>query len=368
VFSVTGTQEEITFVFGQSHRSDEDRRDVRLANRIVVSPFTAKRLLLLLKGTVEQHESKYGPYEEAVSGSPVPLVSASSGGESSGAQTERLAQQLIRPIRSLGIPYDFERSFKMSAGRVLKDRFLLIVDKDEIRGSPGERLVSIGRDLQMPADFLELLEAKLPESNPVDFGFEADGEACVYKAYLDFLPQWNQELAAGAQPAEPRLMFLGFKWDALGSGAKALTKYTWTPRISFDDIRKRVSDLLEHDASGGSYELFAEFLEIFEGRTTAESVYYLDVAEDGNPRRSFDLNAYSAGLRLADLDSLLMKACSHYAIPAPGFRALFEQVKDRPFGHLSGGIDRKGKSFLTIYFGLQPVLSDQAAVRDTDEM
>lgn len=363
VFNVTGTQEEITLVFGQSRRSDEDRREVRLTNRIVLNPFTAKRLLLLLNGTVERHESKYGPFEfeEAVSGSPAPLVPASSPdgrGESPAAQrTELLAQNLIRPIQDLGIPYDFERSFKMSAGKVLKDRFLLTVDKNDIRGDPREQLVSICRNLKMPEEFLGLFENDLPDSNPVDFGFEANERTCVYKVYLDFLPRWKTELASGARPVEPRLMFLGFKWDALDSGAKALTKYTWHPRISFDVIRERVSDLLEHDGSEDSYDLFAELLETFESRTTPESVYYLDVAEDANPRRSFDLNAYSAGLRLEDLDSLLMKACRHYSIPVRKFRALLDQVKNKPFGHLSGGIDRDGKSFLTIYFGLQPIVS-----------
>ena len=368
VFSVTATRDEVTFVFGRSHRSDEGARAVRLMNRIAMNPFAAKRLLLLLRGAIEQHESKFGPIEEAVSGSPAPLMSARPSEEGLESPEARRAERLIRPIRNLGVPYDFERSFKLSAGRVRKDRFLLIVDKDEIRGSPHERLASIARDLQMPADFLEIFEARLPDANPVDFGFEADGQACFYKAYLDFLPAWKHELATGAKSADPRLMFLGFKWDALGSGAKALTRYTWTPGISFDEIRTRVSALLEHDASGSASALFAGFLDLFESRTTAERVYYLDVTEDANPRRSFDLNGYSAGLRLADLAPLLIDACKHYAIPVREFRALFDQVQHRPFGHLSGGIDRRGQSFLTIYFGLQPVLGDHGAVGDATEL
>ena len=56
------------------------------------------------------------------------------------------------------------------------------------------------------------------------------------------------------------------------------------------------------------------------------------------------------------------------SIPVREFRALFDQVQHRPFGHLSGGIDRRGQSFLTIYFGLQPVLGDHGAVGDATEL
>jgi len=368
LFNVTGTREEITLVFGQAHRRDGDRREVRLTNRIVLNPYAAKRLLLLLNNRVEQHESRYGTFEEIVPGPPVPAVRAGSPGGPGqtcrARRTEELAQRLIRTIHELGVPYDFERSFKMSSGRVLKDRFLLIVDKTAIRGSPGERLIGIGRALKMPADFLDIFAAELPDANPVDFGFEADERTCVYKAYLDFLPRWKEELAGGTRRAEPRLMFLGFKWNALGRGAKALTRYTWHPRISFVDIRKRVSDLLEHDATGDSYGVVAELLETIESKTACERVYYLDVAEDTSPRRSFDLNAYSAGLRLGDLDPVLMKACRHYSIPPGEFRGLLDQVKHMPFGHLSGGIDRTGRSFLTVYFGLRPILGEHATAAD----
>jgi hypothetical protein len=52
---------------------------------------------------------------------------------------------------------------------------------------------------------------------------------------------------------------------------------------------------------------------------------------------------------------LLSKIREHYSIPGPVFHGLYEQVKEKGFGHLSGGVDRNGNDFLTIYFGLEPV-------------
>ena len=126
MFNVTGTREEITLVFGESRSSREAEREVRLTHRILLNPFAAKRLLSLLNATVEQYEAEHGPHEhhEAVRGSPVPLVAVGSDEESGQnsvmTTAERLADCLIRPIRDLGIPYDFERSFKMFTGRVLE--------------------------------------------------------------------------------------------------------------------------------------------------------------------------------------------------------------------------------------------------------
>jgi len=76
------------------------------------------------------------------------------------------------------------------------------------------------------------------------------------------------------------------------------------------------------------------------------------VNEENNPRSSFDLNVYSANLRMKEVYPFLVQMCRHYSIPDETFQALYEQVKDMIFGHLAGGIDRKGKDFLTVYFGI----------------
>ena len=150
-------------------------------------------------------------------------------------------------------------------------------------------------------------------------------------------------------------MFLGFKWDLRNHTKKALTKYTWYPVLSFEEILQRLSDIYGNDKGRKSIELAEELLRIILSKTTHDKIYYLDVTEEHSPRRSFDINAYSANLQLKELYPLMMKIWQYFSIPAQEFSDLYRQMETKIFGHFSGGIDREGNDFLTIYFGLEPV-------------
>ena len=65
------------------------------------------------------------------------------------------------------------------------------------------------------------------------------------------------------------------------------------------------------------------------------------------------MNMYKAKVRLEELYPLLMDMCQHYSIPSEEFHILYDQFKAKLFGHLSGGIDREGKDFLTLYYGVE---------------
>ena len=62
VCNVTGTREEFVLLFGmnQAWHSAQSEVTIQLADRIVLSPFVAKRLALLLNNVVRDYESKYG--------------------------------------------------------------------------------------------------------------------------------------------------------------------------------------------------------------------------------------------------------------------------------------------------------------------
>ena len=62
VCNVAGTREEIVLLFGmnQAFNAAENEMTIQLSNRIVMSPFVAKRLALLLNNVVADYESKYG--------------------------------------------------------------------------------------------------------------------------------------------------------------------------------------------------------------------------------------------------------------------------------------------------------------------
>ncbi|HQR14653.1 MAG TPA: DUF3467 domain-containing protein [Nitrospira sp.] len=59
---VASTKEEIVLNFGLNQAWDQGQADLRVqvTNRIILSPFAAKRLALLLGAVVQQYERQYG--------------------------------------------------------------------------------------------------------------------------------------------------------------------------------------------------------------------------------------------------------------------------------------------------------------------
>jgi hypothetical protein len=62
VFNVAGTREEVVLFFGMNQSWDASQREVtvQLSDRIVLSPFVAKRLSLVLGNVIRDYESRYG--------------------------------------------------------------------------------------------------------------------------------------------------------------------------------------------------------------------------------------------------------------------------------------------------------------------
>ncbi len=67
VCNVSSTREEVVVLFGtnQAWQGSEQQVTVDLSDRIIMSPFAAKRLMLLLQNVVTQYESRFGPLEVA---------------------------------------------------------------------------------------------------------------------------------------------------------------------------------------------------------------------------------------------------------------------------------------------------------------
>lgn len=62
VCNVLGTREEITLLFGahQAWRADQKEVRVMLSDRIVLNPYAAKRLCLMLEKGLKEYEAKFG--------------------------------------------------------------------------------------------------------------------------------------------------------------------------------------------------------------------------------------------------------------------------------------------------------------------
>lgn len=65
VFNVAGAREEFVFFFGMNQSWDAGQKElkVQLTDRIVMSPFAAKRLAILLNNVLKDYEKRYGELE-----------------------------------------------------------------------------------------------------------------------------------------------------------------------------------------------------------------------------------------------------------------------------------------------------------------
>ncbi len=70
VCNVSSTREEVVVVFGtnQAWQGREQEVTVDLSDRIIMSPFAAKRLSLLLQNVIAQYESRFGALDVAPPG------------------------------------------------------------------------------------------------------------------------------------------------------------------------------------------------------------------------------------------------------------------------------------------------------------
>jgi len=197
----------------------------------------------------------------------------------------------------------------------------------------------------MPEAFIAQFDAMLAEANTVGFGFEHG----TCKVYLEFWEQLVRRLQREPANVDPALLFLGFKWAP--RGAAAIARYTCYPLLSIQGIRRRLDAL--YDERSPSVQAAGEILELAARRIGADSFVYVEAAEEGNPRKSFDLNFYKAGLRVDELRPALSALAGRYALAGHSLESILAGAGERTFGHLSGGLGRQGEDFLTVYYEIE---------------
>src|SRR3954468_18169923 len=62
VCNVTSTREEVVMLFGinQAWNRGQQEVTIQLTDRIIISPYAAKRLVALLDGVVQEYEKRFG--------------------------------------------------------------------------------------------------------------------------------------------------------------------------------------------------------------------------------------------------------------------------------------------------------------------
>ena len=348
-FEVNFSRDEVALRWGSKQDADENPEAIRirLLGQTIMSPYTAKRLADALTEVTRQYEDRYG------------LLEGKAGSEGPVNQKEdRIHEKeahLFQAVKSLDVEMGFERSFKVSKNSLLGNRFLLGTSTKALGKRPHEKILDLCLKLGMPANLLTFFREKLPGANYVHFGFEETGAACLYKAYLEFREKIENEIKRRQQNSGQFLLHLGFKWNASDKGIHAIASYTWHRLLSVPDMFAKMSAILDPQTHGAALQSAKDIVSLAAARIPSQDMLYLEVTEESNARRSFDVNLYRAGLRMEELYPLLLKIWKHYSIAPAEYRSLYEQAKSKVFGHVSGGIDREGKDFLTVYFGVEGV-------------
>jgi len=251
-------------------------------------------------------------------------------------------------IRELGVPYGREDSFKLTRPQVLADRTLLGM---RTKGLGCADVLSICRSLDMPMQYEQVIETNYAAANVVLFGLERRDGGGTVKVYLEFWDLVRQRVLETGSKA-PLLLNLGVKWEPGQPLRHGLARYTCFPLLSAADAAARMGALL----ADSSRESMAAGLGIVQRAAQhATGFIYLECEEDGNPRRSYDINLYKSGLRLEDSRDFIDRACLHFGHAPESVWSLPGLRGDRRLGHLSGGIGRDAREFMTVYYEIEPL-------------
>lgn len=209
--------------------------------------------------------------------------------------------RLLQLVKDLDVELGMERSFKISDKRLLQNRFLLGTSKHAIKQKADEKILGICEGMDMPGDFLERFRENLAKANYVHFGFEENAGICLYKLYLEFYRNIEKQIKGQPSESGPFVLHLGFKWDASDNTKHALTQYLWYPLLSVRDMITRIADRFDPRRTQTPFEIAKGIVSAASIKMDPQAVLYLEVTEENNPRRSFDINVYRAGVKLREL-------------------------------------------------------------------
>ena len=324
---------------------------IYVTDRVTLPLETARRLLVWLDDALAPHVSRMradaakalSPGAAAVAARP-----AQAPHRPPSDMSGEKAAQLLRMVGAWGVPHLYERSLRLTQGALQANRFLLTLNRSDMPPDALAQVLAVCDQFQIPAQSRRLATENFAMAKHVHFGFEGTAESIVCKLYLEAdIPQ--QDAERFRNEGRPVLMHLAFKWDLLRDAA-VTTRYFWYPFLSADQIEARM-DHVYRDGSPGSLAIARSLLRSAVERAPAERLQYLEVEEDENDRRSFDLNVYNAKLQIRDIQGLLQDMRALFAIRPGQFQALYDQIKGMSLGHLAGGMHRNGKDFFNLYYG-----------------
>lgn len=363
---VTAGRDLIEIFFGveQARQAGTQEIGIRLVRRVSLTLPVARQLAIGLDNALGNDRAELGGRGPAggvslpeLGSRAQPLREKTPGSEE---EIDRILL-LFRQVGSLDALIDFEPSFKLIDSRLLENRFLLGTSRDATDGNWGDRIILICENIGMPDNLLAAFSQGLRDANHVYFGVEKNDRTLLFKAYLEFRDKAEKEIGKADAAAGSFPLFTGFKWDSGAPTRQAVSSYTWYPSLPLPEIRERLGTTFGASRRSELLEIVENIAKTASERISPSDIQFLEVTEEGNPRRSFDLNIYKSGLLLRDVHEDLLRALRYCAIPRGRFERLYQRIKAERIGHLAGGVDRDGRDFMTVYYGVRDIQSSQLA-------
>jgi len=247
----------------------------------------------------------------------------------------------------------YEASLKMICQSFLIARFLIGVKTNNMSKT---RFENICKRLEMPDTCHVQCNEKLTESNMILFGFEEDNKGCIYKIYLEFNEK-NRSIVRQTNSHSPLIQYSGYKWDAFDNQNFLITTYKWFPCISTSEMYERIEQIYAKKDQT-QLLLIKELIQLGISRINEsfDPYIYLEATDMNSLRKSFDLNLYKAKLTMGELEQNVLKSMRAFEIDTRKFTVFLWKLRNKVFGHLSGGYSSFGDNFLSYYYD---VFSDQ---------
>src|SRR6476469_2666365 len=219
-------------------------------------------------------------------------------------------KEFISYLEAGGVTYGREDAFKLLPEQLISGRILIGIDTSSL---PARESLALAARLGMPAATLAPLLTHCAQANAVFVGIEEHQGGALLKVYLEF---WDAVRATVRDTGSraPQLRHLGVKWDSAQPERHGLARYECHPLLGVRDILRRIGACYADPASALCALAQATVRQAAHRRPQA-SMLYLEVSEEGNPRNSFDINLYKAGMRVADVRAALTAAAGVLRIP-----------------------------------------------------
>lgn len=264
-------------------------------------------------------------------------------GEADRFRDHPVSRHMLEQVDKLGGSYRVERSFRLLPGRLLCNRFIVTIPLNHHLKGAAQAALEVFKTLSMPEEHYTFCEKKLSRAAKIHLGFEEDGNNSLLKAYLEF----PYDHAAGV--SKPWQLLLGFKWAPHNPGHCVVSSYMGLPVYTPGEVHAMTESFFADKRLSGVRGIVTAILMACDRRMGNLRMWYLDVTEEGNPRRSFDVKTYRARLNMIDLMPFFPDLFWFYQIPYSEYESYFDTIKNHKFGHLSCGIGRNGDFFMAIY-------------------